>query len=221
MCGGDSPFSFGTFTTKGGNTNYKNIQWMRGCFGYRTAHTLESITDGTSNTILFSERATSNRQDGVLRIIEAAISNFNINSAWNGLNQNASAHHRVDCINTRNGQDYKTPITGVTNPTGYKGHLGWNYTDGHYLHSTFYTAISPNGPSCYYRTNRDLGIITPTSNHSGGVVVGFADGSVRFINEAIDIGTGDSANRDSGSPSVYGVWGALGSRCGGESVTAP
>jgi hypothetical protein len=61
-------------------------------------------------------------------------------------------------------------------------------------------------------------MFTATSNHSGGVVVGAADGSVRFISETIDIGTGDATNRDGGI-SNYGVWGAFGSRNGGESVT--
>jgi hypothetical protein len=221
MCAGDSPFSFTHTTATGGNAAYKNIQWMRGCFGYWTEHNFNAITDGTSNTALFSERATGIIPSGNLRIIEVGLSNYNIGGAWDGTNQNASVRLRSECINTRNGQYYKTPLTGITYPTNYEGSWGWNYTDGFYVHSVFHTVISPNGPACSHRASRDLGMMTPTSNHVGGVSVGIADGSVRFINETIDIGTGDAANRDSGSPSVYGVWGALGSRCGEESVTVP
>ncbi|MDR1479676.1 MAG: DUF1559 domain-containing protein, partial [Planctomycetaceae bacterium] len=226
MCGGDSPFSFLNYTRVDtinnglGHPYFTNVQWMRGCFGYCTEYTLDSISDGTSNTLLYSERATSANINGVLRIVETGLANFNNNAPWVGTNENASVNRRSECINSRNGSLYKNPLTGVTYPGSYDGSLGWNYTDGYYLHSFFYTVISPNGPSCYYRTNRDLGIITPTSNHSDGVTVGLADGSVRFINDAIDIGTGDAANRDKSS-SVYGVWGALGSRSAGESVTLP
>ncbi|MDR1290688.1 MAG: DUF1559 domain-containing protein [Planctomycetaceae bacterium] len=219
MCGGDSPFS--VTGSSGINAAYKNIQWMRGCFGYATEHTLQSITDGTSNTALYSERVMTDKNNfRSLRIIEAALANFNINGAWDGSQQNASARLRSECMNTRDGQFYKRPLTGITYPDNYDGSLGFNYTDGHWLHSMFFTTTPPNGPSCFYRSNRDLGMIAPTSNHSGGVVVGLADGTVRFVNETIDIGTGDAANRDN-SPSVYGVWGALGSRSAGESLTLP
>jgi len=46
--------------------------------------------------------------------------------------------------------------------------------------------------------------ITPTSNHPGGVNVGFADGSVRFVKDSVDLTT----------------WWALGTRAGGEVVSA-
>lgn len=73
----------------------------------------------------------------------------------------------------------------------------------------------PNGVSC--RNSREWngddswllyvgpsGSAPPSSNHSGGVNVGFCDGSVRFIKNSIDLKT----------------WWALGSRAGGEVVSA-
>jgi prepilin-type processing-associated H-X9-DG protein len=73
--------------------------------------------------------------------------------------------------------------------------------------------MTPNGISCI--GNPVFGIsdtswggvgaaITATSNHPGGVNVGFADGSVKFIKDSIDVRT----------------WWALGSRNGGEVISA-
>jgi prepilin-type processing-associated H-X9-DG protein len=59
--------------------------------------------------------------------------------------------------------------------------------------------------------------LTASSQHTGGVHALMADGSVRFISENIDtgnLGVGTSG----GAKSPYGVWGALGTRAGGETV---
>jgi hypothetical protein len=223
MCAGDSPVSFGYSSSPAGNANYMSIAWMRGCFGYKTWYNLNAITDGTSNTAIFSERIMGNAPGGELKVKAGVLNSFNVGGTWSGTNQNASVKYRSSCVNTRdpnNGSQYSTSLTGVTNPDSYWGKCGWTYTDGHFMQTSFNTVISPNGPACQYRTNRDIGIFTPTSNHTGGVVVGLADGSIRFISETIDVGTLDNANRDA-EVSRYGVWGALGSRNGGESVTVP
>ncbi|GHT28154.1 hypothetical protein FACS18942_08340 [Planctomycetales bacterium] len=64
------------------------------------------------------------------------------------------------------------------------------------------------------------GLFAASSQHTGGVNTGFGDGSVRFVSETIDTGNqlDTATNPKSGSPSIYGVWGALGTRDGGESV---
>ena len=48
-----------------------------------------------------------------------------------------------------------------------------------------------------------------------------ADGAVRFVNENIDAGTASSAPpaRVGDGASTYGVWGALGSKAGGDLVS--
>ncbi|MDR2757260.1 MAG: DUF1559 domain-containing protein, partial [Planctomycetaceae bacterium] len=62
------------------------------------------------------------------------------------------------------------------------------------------------------------GVFPPVSNHSGGVTVGLLDGSVRFITDTINCGDLNAAAVKTGS-SPFGVWGALGSPSGGESVS--
>lgn len=58
------------------------------------------------------------------------------------------------------------------------------------------------------------------SYHPGGVNVVMADGSSRFISETIDTGDPTASNPISGQPSPYGIWGALGTKAGGETPGA-
>jgi prepilin-type processing-associated H-X9-DG protein len=66
------------------------------------------------------------------------------------------------------------------------------------------------------------GITTASSYHSGGANAATLDGSISFISETIDTGNlghacGQEEIRDAGIPSPFGIWGALGSKNGGES----
>ncbi len=53
--------------------------------------------------------------------------------------------------------------------------------------------------------------------HTGGCHVLMGDGAVRFVSENIDTGNLSAAQVTSGN-SPYGIWGALGSMMGGETV---
>jgi len=83
--------------------------------------------------------------------------------------------------------------------------------------------LPPNAASC-----ADGGIngdsvhlvIPPASRHTGGVNVTLCDGSVRFISNNVDSGNLNARQTISG-PSMYGAWGALGSRSGGEVSSIP
>lgn len=85
----------------------------------------------------------------------------------------------------------------------------------------FNTVLPPNAPRCAVdRGEWSWGVFPPTSFHPGGVNLCLADGSVTFVSETIDTGNLAAADVTAGR-SPYGVWGAIGSRDGGEAASVP
>jgi prepilin-type processing-associated H-X9-DG protein len=109
-------------------------------------------------------------------------------------------------------------IPGGTKPSMDAGFgSAWLLAQGYDVANTSYTHVmSPNGYSCtgvqgglfdFHADGSGGGwtaAITATSNHPGGVNVGFCDGSVKFIKDTIALPT----------------WWALGTRNLGEVVSA-
>ena len=86
----------------------------------------------------------------------------------------------------------------------------------------FTTILPPNsiGVTNYDGDWGNCHIMPPDSMHPGGVNGLMCDGSCRFISETIDTGNlGATAVQTGKSP--YGVWGAMGSKSGGEPITLP
>ncbi len=108
---------------------------------------------------------------------------------------------------------------------------GKRWADAAPTFSAFNTVLPPNSPSCAERPDLGAhanwfgGIFSAGSYHTGGVNVAMADGSVQFITDSIDaqsagqrqssVYSGNTENPP-GSESPYGVWGAMGTRDGGE-----
>ena len=110
---------------------------------------------------------------------------------------------------------------------GYKVHSikGGNYADGYVVRTGFNTVLPPNSPSCgiYQNPNNaanwNHGVLSASSYHPGGVVLAKADGATTFILDTIDpgnLGVKNEWHSDAQSP--YGVWGAMGSKAGGEVI---
>jgi len=174
---------------------------------------MDSINDGTSNTVFVSERVFFNQQKSILGGVvmdrTTAIQNQNAAGAVN-VNPN-------NCMDTRGGKagQYADGLTLTTSED-----FGGRWYDGGPCSNLFGTIMPPNSPNCYSsaNTSNDRLLGGPQSYHSGGVNVSRADGSASFISNTIDYGsiTVSTLLKTTGE-SDFGVWGAMGSKSGGES----
>jgi prepilin-type N-terminal cleavage/methylation domain-containing protein len=145
------------------------------------------ITDGLSNTVLFSERVQGDRDRDVYTP-ERDIVLVNTPTQPNGPDEFASL-----CARAR-------PVTSPPAHISYVGQ-GWMYHG--YGHTWYNHGLPPNSdvPDCSTeRSVHVVGVVSARSRHPGGVYAALADGSVRFINQSIDLT----------------VWRALATRAGGE-----
>ncbi|MCC7333898.1 MAG: DUF1559 domain-containing protein [Pirellulaceae bacterium] len=162
-----------------------------------------AVTDGLSNTAMLSEHlfAADSRRvgQGDVRRVAAISSSPGV------------CYAQLDLNNPRQ----YAPTADV---------MAWGavrWVHGSISWTGFNTVLPPNGPACAELSNDSHTggqAHPPTSNHTGGVVLAMGDGSVRFVSEVIDTGNLYAAPVTTGGPSPYGVWGALGSKDGGEVV---
>jgi prepilin-type N-terminal cleavage/methylation domain-containing protein len=181
------------------NNNYAGPTNGMFQFGVQTAgyKGLRDAVDGASNTILMSERVIGNH--GTRSILGQSV--FGIN----GVDTNPAL-----CLATVSNKQY----IGSANISSW-GH-GTLWAFGHPHWSAVTTVLPPNGPSCYPggdNPSNAWGIFTPSSYHTGGVHVVLGDGAVRFISENIDCGNYGVAPNPN-----FGIWGALGTIRGGETI---
>ncbi|NLS98231.1 MAG: DUF1559 domain-containing protein [Planctomycetaceae bacterium] len=185
------------------NGTYGNNQGInpRGMFSNaRGRITFASVADGTSNTVMLSEHLVAANSRTVRQ--------------GNAYNVSGILASPGVCYAQIDPNDRTLFVGSVTNWPGTR------WCHGAMSHIGFNTVLPPNGPSCAELANDNTtgGMVhPPTSNHPGGVNAAMGDASVRFISETIDTGNMYAAPRTAGQ-SVYGVWGALGTKDGGETV---
>ncbi|TWT39276.1 DUF1559 domain-containing protein [Blastopirellula retiformator] len=178
--------------------------FARGELDKKSTTNMASIIDGTTNTIMLAERAFG--VSGDTRNIRGFFAN-NVS----GLNTSPT-----NCLTTASNGKY---LTGQSVQTDRAAGVQW--FDGMPAFTGVNTVLPPNSPSCANDNWGDnWGLFSASSYHPGGVLVSMGDASVQFIPNTIDTGNLTSAESTSG-PSPYGVWGALGSKAGGETVTLP
>lgn len=104
---------------------------------------------------------------------------------------------------------------------------GYKWCNGMAVNTGITTILPPNGPVCSNGNNTfTIGIYPPSSRHVGGAHILMGDGAVIFITDSIESGDPTIGNvtwngtgvRAPGSPSPYGLWGALGTRAMKETI---
>jgi prepilin-type processing-associated H-X9-DG protein len=175
---------------------------------------IASIEDGTSNTILVSETINS-PPNGSKKYTQGVAEQIG------DLDSSIKISNPSVCLMSTIGSEYNTPTVTVSNRVQGRA---WGGPEQYV--SQFFTILPPNSPSCF-GTHEGWLLQSASSNHSGGVNAAFADGAVKFIPNTIDAKNFDISGETSISnyclkttgASRHGVWGALGSANGGESVT--
>jgi len=185
----------------------------RGLFGQYVWHTLGDARDGTSNTLAFSEQT-------------ACVSNAewytNHGDFWYDGSISGAAGDALKCL-AHKGPNGTFINPNTSQPDQWHHDRGALWCIGEPGTCAFNTVLPPNSISCTNAPGEwGGGFFPPDSLHPGGVNAAMADGSVRFISETINTATpgtlGLGAAEPTSGPSPYGVWGALGTKAGGDTV---
>lgn len=176
---------------------------VRGMFHLFSSLGFRDMTDGSSNTILMAEIGVANENKRNDLIGNVAVA------------RGANPNRPRECL--------EQVVNRMYNAGNIAPWRGTRWTDGNISNTGFQTILPPNSPNCS-STGWDggWGIFSAGSRHTGGCQILLGDGSARFISENIDTGNLDAPDVNvagiSGAESPYGVWGALGTRNGGEVI---
>ena len=193
-----------------------------------------AITDGTSNTIVFGESFIVDA-NGPNPPVRGGVAKIGM-SGWGWTPP-------INCLAQKQGNLIATDsyIDLSHGDRGRYSFPGRNTFDAGYNLQLFYTQLPPNSPLCAEAEGAGNDPFTPRSGfwnagsyHVSGANVAMCDGSVTYISENINAGdpTTDPWNvlsssgigcvgRDYKGPTLWGVWGALGTVAGGEVVALP
>ena len=203
----------------------------RGSLGEPHSCDFSVVSDGLSNTLLWSEAAMAGDlrpSSGTYTIPGAPTKGylFSLTMSY------SAGSYPASCAAKKSVGAFMATDTAAVG--GGSLVMGARIFDSAGCFATFYAILPPNYPSCggggqYEAMEANNVLHTASSYHPGGVNVSFGDASGRFISNAIDAGriltnvstlTGISSGLPAAysGPSFWGIWGALGSTSGGENT---
>ncbi len=134
-----------------------------GVFWYQSAVRIAQVTDGTSNSALFSERCLGS--------------------------PNASDVKADYYMNGTNVATCQAATPGVTSRYAVPYELsGQRWGDGALFYTRYNHILPPNKPSCLLGGTSDYGcsvVVSASSRHPGGVNLATIDGAVRFVKDSV------------------------------------
>ena len=233
MCGGDV-YMNGTRLSTQGNDSERAANtaqnFRRGIFGNGPDHaySLGDCSDGTSNTLAFSETGIMDPRDDQAnnpvsrRVLRGGHHHTSVGNSNTAVP--SASFTPLDCMNARDPLDRSLHQATANMSSLERGLQRW---DGRAGIMWFHTVLPPNAPTCGTESD-GVGILTANSYHMGGVNACRLDGSVSFVSDNVDTGrlnepafrSATGGNRNDSGASAYGVWGAMGTKDGGESASS-
>jgi len=196
--------STNTYYASKGTTNIQSTSTSLGLFTHFKSYGIRDVTDGTTNTIAFSE--------GI------AGTGTKVRARGNGIAQDGNQPAPARTVDASSVYQAALGALATCNSSyasgtrEYMSDKGFRWGAGTEGYTLFNTIVTPNSTSypwsnCKWGTNGNSlqsEYTRAESYHSGGVNVLFADGSARFVKDSI-------------SPST---WMALGTRANGEVLSS-
>jgi prepilin-type N-terminal cleavage/methylation domain-containing protein/prepilin-type processing-associated H-X9-DG protein len=209
------------------NVNASQRGMFKPCFqlGFR------DVLDGLANTIMCGEIKTDLGDRDIATTLL-----INPMGGPNGIGDNPGGPGGLNCIGSidpARPRFYLGSITQVTMGGGAAGQIttvfqqrGFNWSDARGIYTMVTTILPPNTTVCMGNGDSSQGLCPAGSRHQGGAHVLMGDGAVKFITDSIesgnksagDVRNGQTGPRAPGSPSPYGLWGALGTRSSSEVI---
>ncbi len=188
-----------------GTSTFINSANVSGLFAYGSSYSFADISDGTSNTVAFSEAMVGDENGRADKMGNSTGQNVGGGAGGNAFDISG----RLADIQ----KDIATCTATWADPTKRTAGRGTRWAWGSLGANIFNTVLPPNGGGlvkwgacrmdCCVNAIHDH-YTNATSFHSGGVNASMGDGSVKFIKSTISMPT----------------WWALGTKAGGETVSA-
>lgn len=184
------------------------------------------MLDGTANTIACGEIATDLGDFDITTAPAISVGGDRLVTPRGGIYEDPTlGANTIDPLRPRF-WCRAAPCTPATIHATANARRGFRWADGRGLYTQVNTILPPNREIKISEAGDGANaIMPPSSRHQGGAHVLMGDGAVKFITDSIEAGNSRAPmvyrnqavmTSAPGSPSPYGLWGALGTRANKE-----